>query len=292
VQHALFSSRFTDFTGGAITRRGDRLIYMTLDLFGWPLFIAVIMVGLWTFWPRQRGVIPPRGAGRSFVKVATSGTAFGAAILLVTTYFESRFLLPVWPAMAIVIGALLQRFMSEGRPWRSVATASVLAIGLGCSTTSLYDQPRRVTDWNFGGIIRSLAANPNIRNLGVLGDTPDWNSSKVRLIGDLNKVRWIGVQGDKRQGRLMLASLSFLSSDEVERELDRMDALVVLDRRQVPDSMFRYAPLVNRGYATIDQALRKRADRFVEVEADPEVAPRHHVYVRRTGPSPGAVSVR
>jgi hypothetical protein len=282
VWHAHWSSRFeTNFTGGAITPRGERLIHMTEDLFGWPLFIAVIVVGLWTFWPRQRGMIPPGGAGRSFIKVATSGAAFGAAILLLTSHFESRFLLPVWPAMAIVIGALLQGFMSEGRPWRSVATASVLAIGLGCSITSLYGQPRRVTYWNLGGVIQRLAANPNIRTLGVLGDTADWNVNKVRLIADLNKVRWTGVQKYKQQGCLMFVSLQTLSPDEVKRELDRIDALAFLDRRQIPDHVFRDAPLINRGYAIIDQALRERADRFAEVEADPEVPRRYHIYVRR-----------
>ena len=48
-----------------------------------------------------------------------------------------------------------------------------------------------------------------------------------------------------------------------------------------PITCFRDHPLINRGYAIIDQALQERADRFAEVEADPEVPRRYHIYVRR-----------
>ena len=118
VNFAFFSARFTEFGfGGVITPRGQRLIGIAGSVCGWPLFLFVIAVGLWSYFPRRGSMMLPDGAGRSFIKVTTSGFALGAAILLLPSYFETRFLLPAWPAMAIVVGALLQRFISESRPW-------------------------------------------------------------------------------------------------------------------------------------------------------------------------------
>jgi 4-amino-4-deoxy-L-arabinose transferase-like glycosyltransferase len=279
VDHAFFSARFTAFTGGVIKPTGQRLILLAENVCGWPLFLAIIAVGLWTVFLRRGSTMLPDGAGRTFIKVTTIGFALGAAILLRPSYFEARFLLPAWPAMAIVVGAFLQGFIGESRPWRSAVTASVLAISLGWSIASLYGQPRRVTYWNLDGVIQKLVTEHNVTTLGALGDTPDWNIFKVRLINDLTNA-------EARLGRWEILDLSRGSPDDVKHKLDRIDALAMLERSQISDQCLREAPNLNRNYTIIDEAFRKRPEQFAEVGADSNVPPRFRVYVRRRRSEP------
>ena len=110
-------------------------------------------------------------------------------------------------------------------------TASVLAIGLGWSIASLYGQPRRVTYWNLGGIIQKLVTEHDVRTLGVLGHTADWHIDKVCLINELRNA-------EAQHGRLEIFDLSAGSPDDVEHELDRVDALAMLDAARFRTSGF------------------------------------------------------
>ena len=53
VNFALWSARFNEVTGSAITPRGQRLIQIAEYVCGWPLFLVVIAVGLWSYFPRR-----------------------------------------------------------------------------------------------------------------------------------------------------------------------------------------------------------------------------------------------
>jgi 4-amino-4-deoxy-L-arabinose transferase-like glycosyltransferase len=296
VTHATTSSVFNiTILGSETVSRGERLIAMAEGIGGWTLTLVLIALGLWNWYRGGRalwtgpddstGSSFAGGPARSFIKVSASTFALGAIVLLIPTFFDSRFLVPAWSAMTVVLAALLDRFSLEGRRWRRAAPFVLVGAVMASTITAFVDQHRWVTHWNLEGVIQGLIRQHGVRTLASLGNTGDWNFFKLRLINDLRLARE-GPSADPDS--LEVFDLALLTPEELERRLERIDALVMLDRSQVPAEFLRFAPLVNRAYADIDPVLGQIAARFTEIAGDRHVPPRFHVYVRRPDGAPGA----
>ena len=227
LAHAVRSSSFNRVvSGGATVPRVQRVIELIQSIIGWPLLLALIAVGLWAnLTPRGSPAVPegpgrefiPEGPGREFIKVTASGFVVGAILLLLPDYFETRFLFPAWPAMAIVIAALLQEFSTQGRPWRRAVPPLVLALALGSSINAECHEHRWVTYWQLEGVIQKLMRDHGIKSLALLGNTGDWNFFKLRLINDLRCAR---ESPPEQPSKIEISDLGMLSADDVVRTLD------------------------------------------------------------------------
>jgi hypothetical protein len=286
VAHASRGPRFNLITGGTTIPRVQRVIGLAESIVGWPLLLALIVVGLWAYLrPRESPAMPegpgsefvPEGTGREFIKVTVSGCIVGAILVLLPDYFETRFLFPVWPALAIVIAAVLHEFSARGRPWRRTVPPLVLALALGSSLSTECRAHGSVTYWQLEGVIQRLMRDHGVKSLALLGNTGDWNFFKLRLINDLRCAR---ENPPEHPSKIEISDLGMLSADDVVRTLDHAEAFVMLDRRFITDEVIQSQPLVNRGYSSIDRVLGNPDSPFEEIAADPEVPPRFHVYVR------------
>jgi hypothetical protein len=298
VQHAIMSSAFNKSNlGGESIPAGERLVAMAEQICGW-IMLPTLIVGLWAHFGARSSTTEQQdsshastadGLGRSFIKVAASGFTLGAIVLLVPSYFESRFLLPAWPAMAIVIAAGLEHFGLPGRSWRRAVPQVVLLSALGWSINIFCNQHCWVTYWSLEGVMQQLVRDHGVKTLGLLGNTGDWNFFKFRLINDLRLER---EDHAAAQRPLEITDFSRRSRDDLARGLDETDAFAMLNSEQLPAEWVRDAPLLNRAYADIDREFSNVVGRFMEVEADQHVPPRFHVYVRRPGSEPACPAPR
>ncbi len=113
VQFALFSSRYNEVaTGTDRVPTARRAAEMVRDLAGWPLTgtVAVSVLAA-AFWRRKKAREIDEQDSRddvaqiSFTRIAWLGAGIGAAVLMFPAYFDTRFLLPIWPVLAVAIAA-------------------------------------------------------------------------------------------------------------------------------------------------------------------------------------------
>jgi hypothetical protein len=273
VGFALFSSRYNLVAEGRgdITPALDRITALIDQLVGWPLFV-VLLVAAATSLRRQVGggerVAP---AATDFVALTMAGTLSGAVILLIPAYFDPRFLLPIWPSLAVCLGGWLGGPSGREGPARAVLTSALLGACLVASAGRLAREGRTTTYWEARRLIDDLVAHHRAATIGNVGDCGDWNVCKTGLINELRATP---------TDCFVLHDLSKDRPGDLERRVGKLDALVVLDRAGLPPSLLSAAPGLNRAYGSIDEVLRKDS-RFRRIELDLAGLPPLSVYVRR-----------
>ena len=113
VKFAFFSSKYNEVaTGRDRVPTAQRAAEMASDLAGWPLIITVAASALAAavLGRRNRREIVEAGDRRAlaqmcFTRMAWSGAGIAAVVLLYPAYFDTRFLLPIWPVLAVAIGS-------------------------------------------------------------------------------------------------------------------------------------------------------------------------------------------
>jgi hypothetical protein len=271
VQFALFSSRYNLLAEGRtdVMPRSSRLAVLGDRLLGWPLLATLPVVAATALGRRGRaGRWSPAAA--DFLALTAVGAASGAALLLVPAYFDPRFLLPVWPASAVGLGAWLRRWADRVRGGTLLAHAA-LAAGLVASAGSLHREPATTTYWNARSLIDELVARHGVANLGNVGNCGDWNVCKTGLLNEL--------RADPRDC-FVLHDLSRDGPDVLSRRVGRFDAIVVLDPGYFPPGFLASAPGLNRAYDAIGRVIDQDR-RFHKVETRLTGLPPLSVYVRR-----------
>ena len=198
-------------------------------------------------------------------------TLSGTAILLIPAYFDPRFLLPIWPGLAVVLGGRLGRLISGGAPAPAAVACGLLGLGLVLSAGRLAREGETTTYWATARLIDRLVAEHRVATIGNVGNSADWNVCKTGLVNEL------------RPTPADCFVLHDLSRDEpavLERRLARLDAVVVLDRSGLTPGLLEAAPGLNRAYHAIDAALGQ-TPRLRRVEVDLAGLPPLSVYVRR-----------
>jgi 4-amino-4-deoxy-L-arabinose transferase-like glycosyltransferase len=271
VRFARFSARYHQVAEGRDTGtpRLERLEAMALGVAGGPALAAGMLAALATR-RRPRPGTPPRQAP-GFATLALLGASGGLALLLVTPYFAPRFLLPIWPALAVVLGGALAA--PAGRPLpRPALAGGLLALGVLLSARSLAGEARQRTYWDARALLDALATRQGATTLANVGNGPDWNVCKTGLINELR---------GRPSDLFVLHDLSRGSADERARRLGRLDAVAILDASALPRAVVAGAPGLNRAHAETAAALASDP-RFVRVTDLPTAGlPPLAIYVRR-----------
>ncbi len=252
--------------------RWHRVIDLAENLPGWPLLVAGGVTAVGAFARRTRPSDPaPPAVGSNLTRLALLGAGSGTLILLLTSHFDPRFLLPVWPALAVSLGGFLRATtLRSGRAGASIVYGAV-AVGVAMSWTAMIREPSSTTHWEARQLIDDLTATYQIRTLANIGDMPDWNVCKTGLINEFRA---------NPSDCFVLFNLSQSRPEELETQLGRLDAVVVLDREAFPPGHLEYLPGFNRAYGSVARALSQ--NRYDRVET-PTLAglPPLSVYVRR-----------
>ncbi len=130
--------------------------------FWWYLATLPLFLFPWLVWPRLLGALAKtlraewRDAGARFAVVW-----FGAALLIFSAISgkQPHYLLPEYPAAALLLGHALARRPITGRPW--LAGLALVAIGLGTLYLSL-------APGTHGGVLQVIARMPAWAGIGFL----------------------------------------------------------------------------------------------------------------------------
>jgi len=282
VQFARFSSRYNEIVEGRVGRdQGhERLVMMARDLAGWPL-AATLACGTLFF---TLSAVRRRASGEScqsdagtdlsiqFSRMASLGAFTAAAILLYPTYFDTRFLLPIWPVLAVDMGRRFAVMLRRFQPMPRIIVCGGLAAGVIAAALMVARQPTITTYWKTAELIDGLVQEYRISNLGNVGNCAEWNVCKTGLINELR---------DQPASCFVLHDLTRSPVNLARQRLTRFDAVVVLGRDHLPASALEWAPGLNRSYGPIALALAEDS-KFIRV-APPQTEglPPLAVYVRR-----------
>jgi 4-amino-4-deoxy-L-arabinose transferase-like glycosyltransferase len=300
IEFAFFSARYDVVTlaQADVTPRLQRIQLLFDRIAGRP-FLLLLPVAAWGVYRRRTEWSQSTG---DYVLLTLLGLGSGAAILLVPSYFDPRFLLPIWAAVAVVAGGGLAQLMVvwaagthlQHRPlikgrsklrllplvrggWggcvqpAALVVHAALLVGIAGSATEIAREPRTVTYWRTRDLIDDLVAQHHIRTLANIGDGRDWNVCKTGLINELRRS-----PGDC----FVLHDLSRSRPEELERRLGNLDAVVVLERDRLQPGFLDESPGLNRAYDAIGHRL---PDPGHYRKVVPQVAglPPLSIYVRR-----------
>jgi hypothetical protein len=273
LEHAWFSSQFDVLALGKKDEsvRLARLVAAAGAIAGWGVLVtaASAEVARNLLGP---GVHEPLPGGRHFERMALLGLVISAVTLLFPSYYETRFLLPAWPAFATVLGArCCAAAESLGTRWKA-GLAGLLALSAAYSLVVVDRerlQTRSTTYWDAGSAVAELATQRGAHTIGNVGETPDWNIAKLRLASRLQA----------RAAACVFRDLSRFEPEQLAGALEECDAFFVLDQDLLPPLVLS-TPAMNRAYGALPEAL---ADGQFErvVLAEGLDVPRLQVYVRK-----------
>ncbi|MGZ3469713.1 MAG: glycosyltransferase family 39 protein, partial [Isosphaeraceae bacterium] len=194
VRFGTFSARYNLLAEGQprIVPPRDRLGRILSDLPGWPLIVMLGVVGFGI--SVRRGSNPTLETAETaalcstparFRVLAVASTLVAAGALMIPAYFDTRFLLPLWPSIAVVLGgALAQAF--RGLTFRPrVAIGAALAASLAASIAGVVGEPASTTCWAARGLIDQVVSRYGVTTLANVGNVADWNVCKTGLINEL-----------------------------------------------------------------------------------------------------------
>jgi 4-amino-4-deoxy-L-arabinose transferase-like glycosyltransferase len=284
VRFAFFASRFNvlALARDDVTPAIARLAALFDQVAGgpWPILAALLVAvlgGYRRWWGTGTGAETDSPGSRNtaaadFVALAMVAAGSGTVLLLIPAYFDARFLLPIWPALAVCLGGLFARVPLPARSARAgvVVAHGFLVVGLVLSANRLAHEAQTVTYWKARRLIDDLVTRYHVACIGNVGCCGDWNVCKTGMINELRA---------NPDDCFVLHDLSRNGPAELERRLGRFDALVVLDRASLPPGFVDAAPGLNRAYGSIDAALVKTPG-FQRVAIDCDGLPPLSVYVR------------
>jgi hypothetical protein len=280
IQFARFSSRYNQAAEGRTDRVATqtRLLTMAGDLAGWPLIATAAGATIVFMVTSLRK--PTRVANASgnhvgphvhFSRMAWLGYGSAAFVLLYPTYFDTRFLLPIWPVLAVDVGRRLTGMLADFHVTPRIILGGGLAASVVAACALVACAPTTRTYWNTAALIDDLVLRYQVSNLGNVGNCAAWNVCKTGLINELR---------DNPGNCFVLHDLTKLAPEQVRQRLARFDAVVVLGRASLPESTFLAAPGLNRSYADITETLK--ADAAFSLIAPPPCGglPELSVYVK------------
>ncbi len=252
VKFALFSAQFDRArTGGATVERPARWtrpIDQATQLAGWPVLLVVPCVLLGRRGVKKTEPVDERDLEFThFSRMTLLSLAIGAVVLLVPSYHDVRFLLPIWPSLAIVLAMGWCRAARRVEPKVGGAliasAATAMSVVVACNLVSLWGQPKTTTHWAASAILEDLAQRHHVKRMGNIGNGMNWNICKINLMDEVRS---------NRGERLVHHDLSKLEAGAFARFAKQLDAIIVLDRSAIDPDYLRAAPAMNRGYAAIE----------------------------------------
>ena len=283
VQFALFSSKYNEVaTGTDRVPAARRAAEMLRDLAGWPLTGTVAASVLAAaVWGRKKPPELDEQGNRNdvaricFTRMAWLGAGIAAAVLMFPAYFDTRFLLPIWPVLAVAIAASVcssvPRLPSLPKTLIGLGFAGSLALAF----MSVAREPSFTTYWQTPVMIDDLVKRYGVSNLLNVGNCAAWNVCKTGLMNELR---------DDPGSCFVLHDLTRATEARAERLLEQADGVVVLGRSDLPDGVVQLAPGLNRRYSAVVEELASHPDfRQVELPAR-DGLPELQVFVRQVQP--------
>lgn len=274
VRFAAFSARYQVLAEGKTTVLPipERVAALGEQILGWPLLATLLLVTVPILARLVRGKRAPCQAGDAFLVLVFVGAGSAASVLMLTSYFDPRFLLPIWGALAVCVARLIQLASARLGSISTGLAIALLATGVYRSVDALCSEPRTRTYWTAQALIDELVVEHNVKTIGNVGNCSDWNVCKTGLINELRR---------NPADCFVLHDLSKDEEPELGRRLGRLDAVIILDRADLPPGFLEASPGLNRAYGSIGGVLAQRTD-YRKLE--PRVAgdlPPLSVYVRR-----------
>jgi Dolichyl-phosphate-mannose-protein mannosyltransferase len=280
VKFAFFSSKYNEVaTGRERISTVRRAAEIARDLAGWPL-IGTIATGTLAVALLRRKHQPEITeasdrqtlAQSCFARMAWLGAGIAAAVLLYPAYFDTRFLLPIWPVLAVAIGSSVHLFAFR----LPAIPKSVLALGFAGSLVvaclAVAREPLFTTYWETTGFIDDLVKRYGVSNLMNLGNCAAWNVCKTGLMNELRQ---------EPGSCFVLHDLTRAPEERATHLLKQADAVVVLGRSDLSDAVMHVAPGLNRGYGGVLETLERDPDfRHVPLSAS-DGLPELLVFVRQ-----------
>jgi hypothetical protein len=271
LEHARFSSQFDVLALGKKDEsvRLARLVAAAGAITGWGVLGTAAVAEIAR---KSHGAVSSLlPSGRHFERMALLGLVIFATTLLFPSYYETRFLLPAWPAVAVVIGArCCAAAESLGTRWK-VGLAGLLALSAAYSLVVVDRerlQTRSTTYWDAGSAVAELATEHGAHTIGNVGETPDWNIAKLRLASRLQP----------RAAGCDIRDLSRFEPEQLAGALEECDAFFVLDHDLLPPLVLN-TPAMNRAYDALPEALARQS--FQQIETAALDLPRLRLYVRK-----------
>jgi len=275
LEFAFFSARCNVIAGDlvAFIPVSHRLACILNDLPGPILLTTLTMPGLCAAFRSRRPTVRIPGGELLppvFERLSVSSLILAATILMIPPYFDSRFLLPIWPAAAVVLSGRLAVSRPAWTPAGKAVRTAGLAASVALSALFLVNEPVANTYWRAQALIDSLVSRYAIASLANVGNTAHWNVCKTGLINELRE----------RPGDCFaLHDLSSETPEGLKARLRRFDAVVVLDRTALPAGLDR-SPGLNRAFGGLEDAIHANGQ-FKRVDEHPrEGLPPLSVYVR------------
>jgi 4-amino-4-deoxy-L-arabinose transferase-like glycosyltransferase len=282
VKFAFFSSRYNEVaTGNDRVATAHRAAEIARDVAGWPLTVT-IAAGVLAVATLGRGkpleaaaeaASLRQGLARAcFTKMAWLGAGIAAAALLYPAYFDTRFLLPIWPVLAVAIGSNMRSRVVRLPPMPKILLEVGLAASVLLAVANVAREPLFATYWGTTGLIDDLVKRYGVSNVLNVGNCAAWNVCKTGLMNELR---------DDPGNCFVLHDLTRGSDDRANQLLDQADAVLVLGRSDLSDSVLQLAPGLNRGYgAAVENLARNTNFRQVALPATAGL-PELFVFVRQ-----------
>jgi hypothetical protein len=256
VKFAFFSSKYNELaTGRDRVPTARRAAEMARDLAGWPLTVIIIVSGLSAAVSGRRNQPPIEdGSDRQallrncFTRMAWPGAGIAAAALLYPAYFDTRFLLPIWPVLAVAIGSSVSLLASRLPAIPKMALGLGFAGSLLIACSAVAREPLFATYWETTGLIDDLVERYGVSNLVNVGNCAAWNVCKTGLMNELR---------ESPGNCFVLHDLTRAAEARAQNLLKQADAVVVLGRSDLSETMMQVAPGLNRGYGPIVENLEK-----------------------------------
>ena len=195
VNFAIFSSKYNELaTGSDRVPVSSRAALLANDLAGAPLFFTIAASAIAAAFFRRKGRqadhegAPGQASAEVyFRRMAWLGAGIAGIILLYPTYFDTRFLLPIWPVLAVAMGCWLSvqlvriPLIARSMLWLGIAASFVFA------TTTVAREPLFPTYWRTTGLIDDLVRRFGVSNLLNVGNCAAWNVCKTGLMNELRE---------------------------------------------------------------------------------------------------------
>jgi hypothetical protein len=285
LRFALSSAQFNLVAEGhsRVIPTADRLFHLVADLPGWPLAVILGIASIGRALGREPGDCRDLAVGL-VSRLQTSSSRFGllvgtstlaaTCLLLIPPYFDSRFLLPLWPSLALALGCSLAAWLHGLGQWPRLALCAGLMVSLAASAAGLAREPVSATYWSVGRLLDRLVARHGATNLANVGNIESWNVCKTGLINELRRN-----PGDC----FVLHDLSAESVEGLRGRLPRFDAVAVLEPSAFPRGFLSARPGLNRARSFIDAVVRADPELVRAEDLPLEGLPPLAIYVRDRG---------
>jgi hypothetical protein len=254
LTHARYSSRFNEYAGNpTVVPLAEGLTSLVTDVSGLCSAgaVLVLLAGATArrYWgpPSQALAAPAEPLASHFLWGALLTSVTAAGLFLTLSYYETRFVAPVWPTLAVCLAGAVRPIGGRLGFARGAALALIVAgvfVSEWTFRATLAENPW-ATDWACARLLEDLPGDARPLQVGLVGDAPEWNIWKVNLLNETTS----------RPGDRKFTNLSRETEASLPTAAANCDVLIVFRRDLIPVANLASSPTFNRTYSSLDRYL-------------------------------------